>query len=347
VKLSVEPVRARLRAPFTAAWGTITERELLLVRLAAADGTVGWGEAAPLPSYGGGSLEEVRATLDDYGVALARAGDGPRDRLLAACAEASKLPEALAAVDLALWDMEGWRCGKPVWQLLGAQGAWDFEVAVNATIAAEDPATVAEQVAAARAAGFRCVKLKVALGDDAARLAAARSAAGEEMAIRIDANGAWSVAQAIGALEVLGPFGIELCEEPVHGLEGIAAVAAASPIPIALDETAAVPGAFERRTCDAACLKIARSGGLSGLLERAARARAAGYRLYLASILDGPLGIAAALHAAVAIRPQLACGLATLGVFADRPVPLRARGGRMPLSSGAGLGEGLLSWYSA
>ena len=165
------------------------------------------------------------------------------------------------------------------------------------------------------------------------------------MAIRIDANGAWSVEEAVAALRELAPFGIELCEEPVHGLEGIAAVAASSPIPIAIDETAAAPAAFERRVCDAACLKIARSGGLTGLLERAAQARAAGYRTYLASTLDGPLAIAAALHAAVAIRPELPCGLATLGVFADRPDPLPSRGGLMSPPLGSGLGEGLREWY--
>jgi L-alanine-DL-glutamate epimerase-like enolase superfamily enzyme len=194
-------------------------------------------------------------------------------------------------------------------------------VPVNATIAAEDPATVTEQVTATRGEGFRCVKIKVPLGDDSARLAAARSAGGEDMAIRIDANGAWS-------------FDDE-----------IARVAAASRIPIALDETAAVPGAFERRVCDAACLKVARSGGLTGLLQSAAQARTAGYRIYLASTLDGPLAIAAALHAAVAIEPELLCGLATLGVFADRADPLPARGGRISVPFGPGLGDGLREWY--
>jgi L-Ala-D/L-Glu epimerase len=355
VKLSVEPVRARLRAPFAAAWGTISERELVVVRLEAADGIVGWGEAAPLPGYHGASLEEVLAALDAYAGAVVRAGDGPPDQLLAACAAASDLPEALAAVDLALWDLEGRRRGQPVWQLLG--GRWDIPsdiatrypnlpaVAVNATVASQDPLEVASEVAAARAAGFRCVKVKVALGDDAARVAAARSAGDEELAIRLDANGAWSVDEAVAALQELAPFAIELCEEPVHGLEGIAAVAAASSVPIALDETTAAPGAFERRACDAACLKIARSGGLTGLLERAAQARAAGYRIYLASTLDGPLCIAAALHAAVAIRPELPCGLATLGVFADRPVPLPTRGGRISPPLGSGLGEELREWY--
>jgi L-Ala-D/L-Glu epimerase len=355
VKLSVEPVRARLRAPFAAAWGTISERELVVVRFESGDGTVGWGEAAPLPGYGGAGLEEVLAALDAYGVALARAGDGPRDHLLAACAGTSDLPAALAAVDIALWDLEGRRRGQPVWQLL--EGRWDITpdiptrypnppaVTVNATVAAEDPLDVSSEVAAARAAGFRCVKVKVALGDDAARLNAARAAGGDEMAIRIDANGAWSVEGAVAALQELARFGIELCEEPVHGLEGTAAVAAASPIPIALDETGAAPGAFERRVCGAACLKIARAGGLTGMLERAAQARAAGYRIYLASTLDGPLAIAAALHAAVAIRPELPSGLATLGVFAGHPDPLPTRGGLMSPPLGSGLGEGLREWY--
>lgn len=361
MKLSLERVRARLRAPFAAAWGTIGEREILVVRLEADDGTVGWGEAAPLPGYGCAAVDQIWAALERYRGALARAGDGSRDQHLATCAAASNLPEALAAVDLALWDLEGRRAGQPVWQMLVAQGAWDItrnisghypnvprqppSVPVNATVAAEDPATVADEVAAHRGEGFRCVKVKVALGDDSARLAAARSAGGEDMAIRIDANGAWALDQAVAELEALAEFGIEMCEEPVGGLDEIARVAAATRIPIALDETTATPAAFERRVCDAACLKVARSGGLTGLLEQAAKARAAGYRVYLASTLDGPLAIAAALHAAVAIRPELPCGLATLGLFADRADPLSARCGRIFVPLGPGLGEGLREWY--
>jgi L-alanine-DL-glutamate epimerase-like enolase superfamily enzyme len=326
------------------------------VRLESGDGTVGWGEASPLPGYGEANLEEVLAALDAYGDALDREGNGPREQLLAACAAASDVPEALAAVDLALWDLHGRRCGRPAWQLLG--GRWDITpdiakrysnlpaVTVNATVAAEDALDVSAGVASARAAGFSCVKVKVAVGDDAARLSAARAAGGDKMAIRIDANGAWrSVEEAVVALEELARFGVELCEEPVHGLETIAAVAAASPISVALDETAAAPGAFERRVCDAVCLKIGRSGGLTRLLERAAQARAAGYRIYLASTLDGPLAIAAALHAAVAIRPELPCGLATLDVFADRPDPLPACSGLMSPPLGSGLGERLRDWY--
>jgi L-alanine-DL-glutamate epimerase-like enolase superfamily enzyme len=95
------------------------------------------------------------------------------------------------------------------------------------------------------------------------------------------------------------------------------------------------------------CLKIASFGGITGVVQAARLARTAGYEVYLASTLDGPLGIAAALHAAAVMRPERACGLATLALFADRADPLPARDGRIGLPDGPGLGDGLIPWYQA
>jgi L-alanine-DL-glutamate epimerase-like enolase superfamily enzyme len=239
--------------------------------------------------------------------------------------------------DLAQWDLDGRRTGRPVWQLLGAGDAPAVEV--NATIAAHDPAAAA---VAAREAGYRCVKVKVGLGDDAERVAAVREALGPDVAIRLDANGSWSVDEAVEMLGELEPLGIELCEEPASGVEACARVAASSPVPVALDESAL--DALDRRVCEAVCLKVARCGGITGLLDAAARARRAGYRIYLASMLDGPLGIAAALHAAAAVEPDYACGLATLSLF-ERADALPVRDGRIAVPSGPGLGDGLTDWY--
>ena len=93
------------------------------------------------------------------------------------------------------------------------------------------------------------------------------------------------------------------------------------------------------------CLKISRCGGISGTIETAVRARAAGYEVYLASTLDGPLGIAAAVHAAAAVKPDRACGLATLALFAGRADPLPPSLGTIAPPDGPGLGDGLLAWY--
>jgi L-alanine-DL-glutamate epimerase-like enolase superfamily enzyme len=245
---------------------------------------------------------------------------------------------------MALWDLEGRRSGQPVWQLLGARAAPPVEV--NYTIAAADRAGAAAEAGAARAAGFRCVKLKVGLGDDAGRVAAVRAVVGPEVAIRLDANGAWTVDEASAVLHALAPAGIELCEEAVHGLEQTRSVAAAVPgVALALDETASGAGALDDQVCQAVCLKIAASGGITGLIDAARRAREADYEVYLASTLDGPLGIAAALHAAAAIQPDHPCGLATLGLFADRENPFPPHGGRIEVPPGAGLGDGIADWY--
>jgi L-alanine-DL-glutamate epimerase-like enolase superfamily enzyme len=344
VKLTLAPVAARMRTPFAAGHGTVSERQLLLVSLQASDGQTGHGEAAPLQSYDGVSMADVRTALEDCRPILKSYRDAaPIDDILARCSEATVLPQALAAIDLALWDLAGRRTREPVWRLLGAAGA--SPVSVNWTIAAADRSGAAREAAQARADGFATVKVKVAIGDDAGRLAAVRAFAGPQMAIRIDANGAWSPEEAEAVLGVLGPVGIELCEEPVAGVEAIRELRGITEIPLALDESAPDPEALRSPAADLMCLKIGRCGGISGTIETAARARAAGYEVYLASTLDGPLGIAAALHAATVIKPDRACGLATLAMFDGRPDPLPARLGSIAAPRGPGLGDELVSWY--
>jgi L-alanine-DL-glutamate epimerase-like enolase superfamily enzyme len=290
----------------------------------------------------------VLAALDAYGTVLAHAdGDSSHAELLEACRSERDLPQALAAVDLALWDRASRRSGQPVAQMLAA-GA-PASVPVNATIGAEDAATAAAQAAAARDRGFRCVKVKVGVGDDARRLAAVRAAVGRSVAIRADANGAWSTPkEALANLRALAPVGLEMVEEPIHGIDGMHAVRAASPVPIAMDETAAEPGALRAGAADYICLKISRCGGISGVLEAAQAARESGAHVYVSSSLDGPLGIAAALHAAAALRVTgdvASCGLGTLDLFAELPDMasawrLQPRAGAISVPDGAGL----LAW---
>ncbi len=344
MRLEIDSIRARLRAPFVSARGSLEDRPLVLVRVEDEDGFVGLGEAAPLADYHGVNVEDVLEALEACGGMLAAASPGVSTaEALAEWRRMAVLP-AVAAIDMALWDLESRQAGEPVWRRVGARAA-DL-VEVNYTIAAADRAGAAAEAAQARAAGFRCVKVKVGIGDDAGRLAAVRAVAGPEVAIRLDANGAWSVEEAVASLRALSPVGIELCEEPVHGLEQTREVAAAVPeVPLALDETASGAGALDDRVCRAVCLKIAACGGITGLLDAARRARDTGYDVYLASTLDGPLGIAAALHAAAAVRPDHPCGLATLGLFADREDLFPARGGRIGVPAGAGLGDGLERWY--
>ena len=183
-------------------------------------------------------LAAVRAALDAYAVV---AGERDEAELLEACRAERDLPQALAAVDLALWDLAGKRAGRPVAELISVEAA--RSIPVNATIGAEDRAGAAAAAAAAAQADFDTIKVKVGIGDDAGRLAAVRAAVGPRVAIRVDANGAWEVDEAVASLRALAPVGIELAEEPVHGVEALRAVRAEVDVPLAMDETAAEEGA--------------------------------------------------------------------------------------------------------
>lgn len=365
MKLSVAQVRAGLRAPLRTAHGTVDERPLVVLTLSDDDsGLRGHGEAAPLTSYDGVGIDDVlagikacRDLLEDADLATVTHRTA-RGSLIGECARRAALPQALAAIDLALHDLAGRAAALPVYELLGAPtGARATggsrvssppAIAVNHTIAALDPAAAAREAQRALAAGFGTVKVKVGLGDeqDRARVAAVRAAGGERLAIRLDANGAWgSVAVARRALGELAPYGIELCEEPLRGAALVERLAAEVPLALALDESAAEPLALQRRCAQAICLKISRCGGIAGVIRDAARARELGYEVYLASTLDGPLGIAAALHASALISVDRPCGLATLALFADPHDPLPAAAGRMTPPRTPGLGDGLTASY--
>lgn len=327
----------KLRAPMTTSYGPpLRHRELLELRIEGADGVPGRGEAAPLEPYDGVSAERALTALEAYRGALEDGDDLRGGALLDACREIDELPQALAAVDLALWDRAGRRAGRPVAALLSDDAL--SHVAVNATIAADDRAGAAASAAAAREAGFACVKLKVGIGDDAGRVAAVRAALGPEIALRLDANGAWTVSEAVRAIESLAAAGLELVEEPVHGLAATRELRERVATRIAIDETAAEAGALASGAADAVCLKLGRCGGISGLLASATLVRASGCEPYVASTLDGPLGIAATLHAAAALRITTACGLATLELFEDvGEHHLAPREGRIAVPRGPGL----------
>ncbi|HYM57226.1 MAG TPA: mandelate racemase/muconate lactonizing enzyme family protein [Solirubrobacteraceae bacterium] len=340
MRLEVQPMALALREPLRFAWGVLDERALLRVRLVAADGTEGHGEAAPLEPYDGVPLAAVRAALDAYIEVLAGLTEAhPPEAVLDACRAERDLPQALSAVDLALWDLVGRRSGRPVAQLISVEAA--RSIPVNAVVDARDRAGAAAAAAAAAQDGFDTLKLKVGVGDDAGRLGAVRAAVGRGVAIRLDANGSWDVQEAVANLRSLAPVGIELAEEPVHGVEALRAVRAEVDVPLAMDETAADADAAGSGATDAVCLKVARCGGISGVLRDAAAARAGGSVPYLASTFDGPIGIAAAVHAAAGLAaggPMPAHGLATLDAFAEPGERLRAVRGAIRVPREPGLG---------
>jgi o-succinylbenzoate synthase len=191
---------------------------------------------------------------------------------------------------------------------------------VNATVPAVDAAQVPEILA--RFPGARTAKVKVAepgqtLDDDIARVDAVRALV---PTVRVDANGAWTVAQAIEAVAVLTASGpLEYIEQPCATVDELAQLRRQIDVPVAADESirkAGDPLAVVRAgAADIAVLKVAPLGGISALL---AIAQQIDIPVVVSSALDSAVGIAAGLAAAAALpRMRHACGLGTGRLFVE------------------------------
>jgi o-succinylbenzoate synthase len=319
VKRTLARLSIPLREPFATSTGVVAEREIVLLRIEDDDGAVGYGEAAPFTPYDGVSVDDVVAAL--------RAG-----------VTNGAPPQVRTAEEMARLDLEARREGRP----LGEPGA--EAIAVNRTLGAGPPEEVAARAADGVRDGYACFKVKVGLPDDAERVAAVRRAVGSWPAIRLDANGAWGVEEAIGAIERLAVNDIQLVEQPCRTLTEMASVRRSVSVPVAADESVStadeVRAAAVARACDIVNVKLAPSGGFSAAREALREARAHGLETYLSSTLDGPWGIAAALQLAAAERVQMACGLATLELFdasLARALPA-PHDGLMAVPQGPGLG---------
>jgi len=203
-----------------------------------------------------------------------------------------------------------------------AAGDWPepvrYRIPVNVTVPAVGPE---EAHRIASTGGCRTAKVKVAepgqsLGDDQARVEAVRDALGADAAIRVDANGAWSVDDAVTAIVAIdrAAGGLEYVEQPCASVEDLAAVRRRVDVPIAADESirrAEDPYRVrDLEAADVAVLKVQPLGGVRACLRIA---EDIGLPVVVSSALETSVGIAAGLALAGAL-PELpyACGLATV-----------------------------------
>lgn len=209
-------------------------------------------------------------------------------------------------------------------------------VPVNCTVPAIGPEKAAAIV---RASGCSTAKVKVAepgqtLRDDLERVEAVRDAIGAGQ-VRIDANGGWSVDEALHALKELARFDLEYVEQPCASVEDLAAVRRRTDVLVAADESirrAEDPLLVKKlEAADIAVLKVQPIGGVRACLDIAEQI---GLPVVVSSALETSVGIAAGVALAAAL-PELpyACGLATVSMFTSEVVaePLLPTDGFLPV----------------
>jgi muconate cycloisomerase len=353
VSLEVLPLRIPFRFAFGHHLAVRQEARPQVVRLRLSDGSVGHGEALPRPYLSGETEESVRAALDGPLAALAVGCDvdgfeaaralieSPAAR--AACARA---PAAFCGLELALVDAVGRSAGRPVSDLLG--GVRRAELEYDTGVAGFLPLTALRlYLGELRRRGARRLKLKVGRPDDAERVALARRVMGDEAALVLDANAAWSADEAVERVRELEPFGLTAVEQPVarEDVAGMARVRRAVSTRVVADESlctrADARRLLEYDACDAWNLRVGKCGGLLATLELAELAARHGVGCAL-GVLVGETGIltAAGRHVAACSRGDF-LWLEYEGAGLKRAEPARlpaVTGGRGPVPDGPGLG---------
>jgi L-Ala-D/L-Glu epimerase / N-acetyl-D-glutamate racemase len=338
--------------------------ESVFLRVRLDSGAEGWGECLPRAYVSGERREETFALLRDTisPVLLGRAfgslaevvsflekcdGKAPSEWVSSGVPQSS----AWCCVDLALLDAFGQAGGEPV--RLGGETAAP-RPRYSGVVSADHGWSYVKSLLKMRAFGFRHVKLKLEPAGAVQAASTARRVLGRRVDLRVDANMAWDVEQALAVISELRPNGIESFEQPIasHDLAGLARLVRESSAGIVVDEGLtdrdSLQELISHQACTGANVRISKCGGLVGAHARCREALDAGLMLQVGcQVGESSLLSAAHLTLLSALAPLTPGVRYAEGCFgrhlltedpASPPVQF-GYGGRPPRRpSGAGLG---------
>ena len=289
--ITIREIPISLRQPFVTALRTVTSYPVIQVEIEQDTGEIGVGECVATPQISGDSHEEILAQLES----LKGLKELTPDSLTAL------LPSTRAAIDLALWNTKNKYPSVSI----------KTDVTIPIAPLTEIPKLVKERLDS----GFSSFKVKVTespLADLGARIDLIRECAGGDVLIRIDPNQAWQVRYARQAAVALGESGanIEYIEQPLakSDLAGHVELAKESPIPLMADESCFSLSDLDRILESGAFsylnVKILKAGGITPALKLAKLAQGAGLKVSIGSMMEGELGIKAAIYLAHEIAPN-------------------------------------------
>lgn len=296
--VTVQDLDIALHEPFGIAGGAQAVASNLLVRVELADGTIGYGEAAPFPAFNGETRESTRAAIQDVQGAVAGAHARQWRRMAKDLRAAiPKAGAARCAIETAVLDAFTRSERVSLGRYFGAAKRV-LHTDLTVTTGSVDAAAAAARDAVQR--GFRALKIKVgagSVGDDVARIAAIRGAA-PSAALLLDANAAFSADEALALVAELKGRNIRpaLFEQPVarDDLDGMARVCREGRIPVAADESATsaddVRAVAAARAAHVINIKLMKSG-LAEAQEMAWIAREAGLKLMVGGLVESVLAM--------------------------------------------------------
>jgi L-alanine-DL-glutamate epimerase-like enolase superfamily enzyme len=318
----------------------------VVVELKTRDGHIGYGYASAT-AHMGSTMQTLEVELNMFRAHVIGRSVWDVEALLGALDRALRgAPQAKAAIDCALYDVQAQILGLPLNQLFG--GKIRDQVPILRILAIKTPAEMAAQAQKLYDKGYRYFKIKVhgEVGEDVARVKAIRQQLGAEAHLTIDANQSYSVKDAVSAINQMAEFGLDLAEQPVHveDREGLALVTRMVPVTIEADEAAGslreVYELVSQRVVDAVSLKIPKLGGLRNTIAAARICEAGGIKYRFGAAVGSRLMSAHALHLACALPGvDYACELGEFDRLLDDPFEgIEIDNGILHLPEGKGSG---------
>ena len=307
-----------VRIPYTAgsasqtsAWGgkEWLTADALLVKVATDAGITGWGEA-----FGYNVIPATKVIVNELIAPICIGADADDigslmldlQRKLHIFGRGGPVIYAMSGLDIALWDIAGKAAGQPLYQLLGGKRC-DQVNAYASLVRYSEPHQVAANVARACNQGFKNIKLHEIT---VPAVAAAREAAGPEVAIMLDVNCPWTRDEAVDMAGQLRQYNLAWLEEPVWPPEdhsALAVIRKRGGIPIAAGENAATlqqyRHLFEAEALDVVQPSPAKTGGVSETRNVFKLAEKFGVRVVPHSFYEGP-GLLTAIHCCAALSPD-------------------------------------------
>jgi L-alanine-DL-glutamate epimerase-like enolase superfamily enzyme len=301
------PVTMRLEEPYTISYETVETATNVFLRIETNRGIVGYGCAAPDKHITEETPESVLDSINNVVIQAIKDSDPLRLAMLLQRIKRTlkNQSSALAAVDMALFDILGKVSGLPLWKLLG--GFRDrIRTSVTIGILPEEETVKRAQEWVAR--GFRCLKLKggIDVESDIIRVLKIREAVGKGIELRFDANQGFTVEQSLTFVERTRKARLELIEQPTPKGQPdlLGRVTSSVPIPVMADESLVnLRDAFRlarRELVDMVNIKLMKVGGISEAIQINSVAKAAKLEAMVGCMDEAALAIAAGVHFALA-----------------------------------------------
>ncbi|MGW4945003.1 o-succinylbenzoate synthase [Actinoplanes sp. NPDC004185] len=334
-----------LTGPFRTSFGTVTSREILLVRAVTEDAE-GWGECVAMaaPVYSSEYTEAAAGVLRDHLVpALAAAAPANALAVAPALAPVKGHRMAKAALETAVLDAELRAEGRSFGRELGAVRD-RVPCGVSVGIMDSIPALL-DAVGGYLAEGYVRIKLKIEPGWDVEPVRAVRERFGEQVLLQADANTAYSLSDA-RHLARLDPFDLVLIEQPLdeEDVLGHADLARLIRTPVCLDESitsaASAAAAIRLGACQIVNIKPGRVGGYLEARRIHDVCAAHGVPVWCGGMLETGLGRAANVALAALPGFTLPGDTSASGRYyaADITEPFVLDQGHLPVPAGPGLG---------